>query len=184
MKNQRICVFCASSFGGDPAYAQAAGEMGALIGKQGRDLVYGSSLYGLMGVVATAAQQNGSHVTGVNITKFNFPDRVQNEDEYIVTETLQQRKVKMLELSDAFIALPGGIGTLDEMCEILAMLQLHLCRQPIGFLNVKGFYEPFRAFIDHMVAAGFLKLEDAELVILRDTPEEMLKALDEAAERM
>ena len=180
MLKKRICVFCASSFGQDPAYTEAAKEVGRLLGQQQRELVYGSSLYGLMGAVATAAQENGCHVTGVNIVKFDFPDRVQNEDEYIVTKTLQDRKVKMLEISDAFIALPGGIGTLDELCEILAMLQLHQTDKPIGLLNVKGYYDALAAFVRHMVEEGFLKEADEKLLIIRDNAGELLHALDEA----
>ena len=165
--------------GKDDAYARAAAELGCLIGTQGRDLVYGSSRYGLMGVVADAAQQAGSHVTGVNITRFDFADRVQNENLYIVTKTLQERKVKMLELSDAFIALPGGIGTLDELCEILAMLQLHQTQKPLGLLNVNGFYDPLVRFVHHMAEEGFLKEADRELLIVRDKAEELLRAMDE-----
>ncbi|MBR6525586.1 MAG: TIGR00730 family Rossman fold protein [Clostridia bacterium] len=180
MLKKNICVFCASSFGGDPVYTQVAGHLGTVLGQQGRNLVYGSSHYGLMGVVADAAQQQGSHVTGVNITKFDFADRVQNEDTYIVTKTLQERKVKMLELSDAFIALPGGIGTLDELMEILAMLQLHQTDKPIGLLNVKGFYDPFVQFVGRMQEEGFLKAEDQKYLIVREDAEELLRALDEA----
>ena len=174
-----IGVFCASSFGNDAVYTRSAEELGALIGRQGRDLVYGSSHYGLMGVVADAAQQQGSHVTGVNITKCDFPDRFQNEDTYIVTSTLQERKVKMLALADAFVALPGGIGTLDELAEILAMLQLHQTDKPIGLLNVKGFYDPFVQFVHRMHEEGFLKTADLKYLIVRDRAEELLRALDE-----
>ena len=178
MFKKRVCVFCASSFGSDPVFKEAASHLGRVLGQQKRDLVYGSSLYGLMGAVAIAAREHGCHITGVNITKFNFPERVQNEDEYIVTKSLQDRKVKMLELSDAFIALPGGIGTLDEMCEILAMLQLHQTDKPIGLLNIKGFYDPFVRFVHHMVEEGFLKEKDEQLLIVREDAEELLAALD------
>lgn len=179
-KKLAITVFCGSGQGNDPIYAETAATLGKTLAQQGRRLIYGAGNRGLMGSVATAACECGGHVTGVNITRFSNPKYIMQVDENIVTETIQDRKMRMLELCDAMVVLPGGIGTLDEMFEVLSMLQLGLTDKPLGILNVNGFYDPLLLFINQLQQSGFFHEKYAKILIVRDTVEELLKALDEA----
>lgn len=178
MKKEKITVFCGSADGSDPIYAQAALELGQTLAQQGRSLIYGAGNRGLMGSVARSAAEHGGHVTGVNMTRFQNPQYQMPVNENIMTETIQERKLQMIQMCDACIALPGGIGTMDEIFEVLSMLQLGLTTHPIGLLNVNGFYDVFVQLTEQLKATGFLKEKYAHIIIVRDTVQELLDALD------
>ncbi|MBM3736852.1 MAG: TIGR00730 family Rossman fold protein [Acidobacteria bacterium] len=174
----RVCVFCGSGFGRNPAYRTAAGEVGRLIAARGGGLVYGGSHLGLMGVVADAAAAGGAPVTGV------MPEvLVQKEAAHTsladlrITASMHERKAAMADMADAFLALPGGIGTLDELCEIIAWAQLGIHSKPIGLLDVDGYWEPFRALLGHAIAEGFIKEKHRDLVRYDSDPGRLLSGL-------
>lgn len=154
---QSIAVFCGSNFGASEEFANGARALGSALGKAGIKLIYGGTTKGLMGVVADAALSAGGEVHGV------ITARLQEKGHshagltfYEVTQTLRERKQRMAELADAFIALPGGIGTMEEFMEVWTMNQLSEIDKPIGLLNTRGFFDSFLAFIDHMVVEKFL----------------------------
>jgi uncharacterized protein (TIGR00730 family) len=155
---QRICVFCGSAIGARPVYAEAARQLGALLARRGLGLVYGGGSVGLMGVLANAALANGGEVIGV-IPEFLFKREIEHRGatEMRVVGTMHERKALMADLSDGFIALPGGYGTLDEFCEIITWAQLGLHRKPVGLLNVAGYFDSFLAFLDHTTNEGFVQ---------------------------
>jgi uncharacterized protein (TIGR00730 family) len=155
---QSICVFCGANSGTDPVYVQATEAAGQYLAQRGIRLVYGGGNVGLMGVLADAALAHGGWVTGV-IPHFLAQWEVahRNLSELIFTETMHERKARMAELSEGFVALPGGFGTLDELFEILTWAQLGIHQKPIGLLNVGGYFDPLLTLIDAMVERGFLK---------------------------
>lgn len=173
---QRICVFCGSSIGARPVYAEAARQVGALLARRGLGLVYGGGSVGLMGVLADAALSAGGEVIGV-IPEFLFKREIEHRGatEMRVVGSMHERKALMADLADGFIALPGGYGTLDEFCEIITWAQLGLHRKPVGLLNVAGYFDSFLAFLDHTTAEGFVQpnyralvLDDADAARLLD----------------
>jgi uncharacterized protein (TIGR00730 family) len=157
-KIHSLCVYCGSSSGNHPDYVVQARAFGAEMARRGISLVYGGGKVGLMGTVADAVLAGGGKVIGV-IPRQLVELEVAHAGltELQVVETMHQRKTRMFELSDAFVALPGGFGTMDEMFEMLTWAQLGLHRQPCGFLNVRGYYDGLRGMVDHMVAEGFVK---------------------------
>ena len=166
-----ICVYCGSSNGNNQIYIQAAKTLGQQLAKAGIGLVYGGGTRGIMGAVSQAVKANGGHVTGI-IPKFLLDIEAHKKDknlydEFILTETMHERKQKMFERSDAFLALPGGIGTLEEIVEITTWAQLERHQKPIGFVNVNSFWNPMITLLDHMKSEGFLhiKNEIAPLII-------------------
>lgn len=153
-----LCVYCGSSSGKHPEYAEQARAFGAEMAKRGIALVYGGGKVGLMGVIADAVLAGGGKVIGV------IPRQLVDREvahagltELQVVETMHQRKTRMFELSDAFVALPGGFGTLDEMFEMLTWSQLGLHSYPCAFLDVRAYYAPLRSMMDHMVGEGFVR---------------------------
>ncbi|WP_275291083.1 TIGR00730 family Rossman fold protein [Amycolatopsis sp. La24] len=161
----RICVFCGSAQGFSPEYAEAAAGVGKLLAQRGIGLVYGGASVGTMGVVANAALAAGGEVIGV------IPEVLSNVEiahggltELHVVADMHQRKAKMAALSDAFVALPGGVGTLEELFEVWTWAQLGIHRKPIGLLDVAGYYSPLVAFADQMLEKGFLRPETRELI--------------------
>ena len=152
-----ITVYCGSGMGDNPHYEQAARELGAWIADNGHALVYGGSAVGLMGVVSGAVLAHGGHVTGVE-PRFFIESGIAHHDitQLIAVDTMSERKAKMIELGEAFVALPGGIGTLEEISEIMSRIRLRLTAAPCIFLNIDGFYDTFRAFLDELLAAGFV----------------------------
>jgi len=172
MKN--ICVFCGSSPGADPAYLQMANKLGEEIASRGLGLVYGGSNLGLMGTVAKSALDGGSHVTGI-MPKV-FEGRVQHPrlTELIITDTMHQRKAKMFEISDGFIALPGGFGTFEELLEILTWSQIGYSSKPCGILNVNGYYDELLKFFDKSVEMRFVKQEHRNAIIVDTDPKNIL----------
>jgi uncharacterized protein (TIGR00730 family) len=167
-----VCVFCGSSPGARPAYAAVASEAGRLIASRGYTVVYGGGRVGLMGTVADAALTAGGRVIGV-IPQMLFDREVAHTSltELHVVASMSERKVRMMEMSDAFLALPGGIGTMDELFEAWTWTQLALQRKPCGLLNVESYYDALLAFLDGTVAEGFLSARHrAALVVDTDLP--------------
>lgn len=154
----RICVYCGSSSGRDPAYGELARALGDALVQRGVSLVYGGGKVGLMGILADAVLAAGGHVTGV-IPKQLVELEVAHPalSELLVVDTMHQRKTRMFELSDGFIALPGGFGTMDEMFEMLTWAQLGLHGYPCAYLDTLGYYAHLRALMDQMVEASFLR---------------------------
>jgi len=157
MKNiNSLCVFCGSRFGNDPAYEQTARELGAVMADKGIRLIYGGGGIGLMGVVANAVMENGGEVIGV-IPKFLDEMEVGKLDitKLIITNNMHERKSKMFELSDGFISLPGGLGTLDETFEIMTWKQLKVHSKPVIILDVSGYWSELSALINALISKGF-----------------------------
>jgi uncharacterized protein (TIGR00730 family) len=162
-----ICVFCGASPGRDPRYAVAAAAVGADLARRGIELVYGGGRLGLMGTLADAALAAGGRVTGV--IPSGLVDRElahPGVSELRIVATLHERKAVMAELADAFIALPGGLGTLEELAEVLSWAQLGLHTKPIGALDVGGFWEPLVGHLDHAAAEGFVSPAHRGLLIV------------------
>lgn len=170
-----ICVYAASSVKLAPEYHAQATRLGQLIGQAGYTLIYGAGDIGLMGAVARAVHVYNGRVIGVVPERLNKPGIVYPEtDELIVTETMRERKAWMEERADAFIVLPGGYGTLEEMLEIIVLRQLFYTQKPLVLLNTKGAYDAFITFIDHLVDESFIKQEHRKLFHTVDHPEAAL----------
>lgn len=173
-----ICVYCGSSDKLHPAYLEAARQMGAAISRRGIGIVYGAGSTGLMGAVADGALQAGGQVTGVIPVYFNTPKLAHSGLTRLeVVDTIHQRKARMAELADAFIALPGGFGTLEELFEILTWAQIGLHQKPVGLLNARRYYDPLLAMVDHARSEGFIYAEHRALFTAAEQPEELLDAL-------
>jgi uncharacterized protein (TIGR00730 family) len=176
-----ICVFCGSSPGNDPAYAEAARQLGKRIGEGGHRLVFGAGNIGLMGEVARAARDAGADVIGV-LPAFlrHLEPPLKSAEELIITPDLQQRKSRMLAMSDAFILLPGGLGTMDEYFEVVTTAQLSVHRKPVVVIDVKHYFQPLKALMDHMVAHGFARPEVFAHYAFVKTPEEAMRTVSSA----
>jgi uncharacterized protein (TIGR00730 family) len=155
---QSVCVFCASSNGAQPIFLEAATELGRSIAERGWHLVYGGADVGLMGALADAALAHGGAITGV------IPNALVSREiahrgltELIEVSSMHERKAQMAERANAFLVLPGGLGTLDEMCEILSWAGLGIHQKPVVLVNIAGYWDPFLATLDAAVAAGFLR---------------------------
>jgi uncharacterized protein (TIGR00730 family) len=173
-----VAVFCGSSFGTDPAYAEAARLTGRTLAERDIDVVYGGGHVGLMGTVADAALEAGGKVVGV------IPRQLDDRElshagvsELHVVESMHERKQLMADLSDAFIALPGGAGTLEEIAEQWTWAQLTIHAKPSGFLDVAGFWAPMRQMLDTMVSSGFVRAEQSGIVTFDDDLDALLEAL-------
>lgn len=173
-----ICVFCGSSVGFNSVYADSAKELGKLIGEQGHTLVYGGGNVGLMGIVADAVLANGGNVIGV-IPEFLMQREVGHYGltKLEIVPSMHERKKRMADLSDAFIAMAGGWGTLDETAEILTWKQLELITQPVGILNTNGFFDALISQMHTMVQEGFLKPTNLESVKIHTSPSNLLSLL-------
>lgn len=176
---KRVCVFCGSNSGANPAYARVAAELGQLLAKRGMTLVYGGGNVGLMGVVADAALAAGGEVIGI-IPEAMLKWEVGHQalTELKVVASMHERKAAMAELADAFIALPGGIGTLEEVFEVWTWGQLGMHAKPLGFLDVAGYYERLHAFLDHMAAEGFVKARHRAMAAVHFDPAALLAELE------
>lgn len=175
---ERICVFCGSNPGAEPAYAEAAVDLGRLLAGRGLTLIYGGGHVGLMGVLADAALAAGGRVTGV------IPEALAAKElahggltDLVVVSSMHERKALMSELSDAFIALPGGIGTLEEWFEVWTWSQLGFQPKPCGMLNVAGYYDHLLAFLDHMTAERFLSPPHRLMAIVENRADRLLDRL-------
>ena len=175
---RRLCVFCGSTTGTDPRYRHAAAELGRLLASRGLGLVFGGGSVGLMGVVADAALAEGGDVVGV-IPHALAARELAHRDvgDMRVVPSMHARKALMAELSDGFVALPGGLGTLEELFEIATWGQLGIHRKPVGVLNVAGYYDPLTALLDHAVAEGFVSAENRRLVVVDDSAASLLDRL-------
>ena len=174
----RLCVFCGSSPGTNPAITAATEALGSLLVHEGIELVYGGGSVGLMGLLADTVLAGGGRVTGV-IPVGLFTREVGHPGitELVEVASMHERKATMYERSDAFVALPGGLGTLEELAEITTWGQLGLHRKPVGVLNVDRFYDPLLALLDRAVADRLLKTTNRALLVDRTTPGELLQAL-------
>ena len=175
---RRVCVFCGASIGRRPEYAGAARAFGATCARRGLGVVYGGGRVGLMGTVADAALAAGGEVVGV------IPQELVDRElahgglaELRVVDSLHERKALMAELSDAFVALPGGFGTLDELAEQLTWSQLGLHAKPVGLLDVAGFWRPLVALARHMADEGYVREADLRAVVVADDPDALLDGL-------
>ena len=179
-KINSVAVYCGSSLGKDKIFMDMAVALGKAIHQQGLNLVYGGGNIGLMGVIANTVLQLGGKVTGV-LPHFLNKKEIGNLDiqELILVNSMHERKQKISEISDAFIAMPGGFGTLEELSEMLTWAQLGLAKKPIGLFNVNGFYDLLLGHFDKMVSAGFLKVENRNMLIDDDDPEKLLAKLYE-----
>ena len=175
---QSITVFCGSSLDAPEKYARAAEEAGRVIARQGRKLVYGSSSMGLMGRVALGARQAGGYVIAVNVELFRDIPYKMETDEYMVESTMQTRKVKLIELGDGCIALPGGLGTLDEVTEVLCMNQIGVTDKPVGLLNVDGYFDGFLVQLRRAVADHLMPQADLDRLCVSPDAEELLRLMD------
>lgn len=180
MKLERVCVYAGSSTGTDAGYSLAAAELARSLVARGHGIVYGGGRVGLMGVVADTAIELGGEVIGV-IPETLVAQEVahRNLTELRVVGSMHERKALMSQLSDAFVALPGGIGTVDELVEAMTWTQLGLHRKPCALLNVSGYYDKLVAFLDHAVTEQFLTPEDRRLLLVVDRPEALINALGE-----
>ena len=175
---RKVCVYCGSKSGGDPVYAAAARDLGRLLAEQSRTLVFGGGSVGLMGHIADAVLQHDGQVIGV------IPHALSGEEllhpkvqQMHVVADMHARKAQMAELADAFIAMPGGFGTMEELFEVLTWAQLGFHAKPTGFLNTGGYYNLLLQFIDQSVEAGFLQPRNRDLFIVEDDPERLLQRL-------
>ena len=173
-----VAVFCGSNFGNSNAYADGARRLGQALAEAGITLVYGGTTKGLMGVVADALINAGGTAHGVITEQLRqrghlHPDLQRSE----IVATLRNRKERMAELADAFIAMPGGIGTTEEMMEVWTMNQLSEIDKPVGLLNIADFYQPFLAFIDHMVTCKFLPPEHRHSICVDPDPALLIEQL-------
>jgi hypothetical protein len=173
-----ICVYCGSSPGKDPAFLRAAQEVGTLIAKRGLTLIYGGGNVGLMGALADTVLAAGGRVVGV------IPDHLVRWEvghngltERHVVESMHERKAKMASLADGFLALPGGVGTLEEIIEVFVWMQLGLHAKPCALLNVNGYYDPLVKFLAHMTESRFLRPEQLSQLIVAREPSEALDRL-------
>jgi uncharacterized protein (TIGR00730 family) len=173
-----VCVFCGSSLGNEQSYTQAAKDLGRTLAKSKINLVYGGGKVGLMGVVADAVLDSGGEVTGV-IPDFLFQLEVAHLGitKLEIVQTMHERKKRMADLSDGFIAMPGGWGTLDELAEILTWKQLGLVHQPVGILNTNHFFSPLLAQFNQMTSSGFLKEVNNRSLMVSESPVELLTLL-------
>lgn len=173
-----VCVYCGSRQGSDPAYAQAAREVGAAIGRRGWELVYGGGKVGLMGVVADAVLEHGGRVVGV-IPRILMEREVGHRGlhELHVVETMHQRKQMMAERAGAFLALPGGIGTMEELFEVWTWRQIGYHDQPVGLLNVSGYYDALLSFLQRSVDSGFLAAAQMQALDVDHRPQALLDTL-------
>jgi uncharacterized protein (TIGR00730 family) len=177
----RLCVFCGSRTGHRPIYADQARRLGEALAARQLGLVYGGGHIGLMGVLADAMLQAGGEVIGVIPRSLVERELAhQGLSELRVVATMHERKAVMADLAEAFIALPGAYGTADEFFEILTWAQLGLHAKPIGLLNVAGFFDPLRTWLDHALQEGFLKPVDRQLLLEADEPAALLDLLLQA----
>ncbi len=176
----KICVFCGSSDGNDLAITDAAVKLGEIFAERNITLVYGAAKIGVMGTIAKSVLDNSGKVIGI-IPNFLKKKEVVHLGltELITTENMHERKLKMHEQSDGFIALPGGMGTLEELFEIITWLQLGLHQKPIGLLNINGFYNDLIKMLETMVRKGFLSMDNYNLLLVDSDTNRLLKKMEE-----
>lgn len=171
----RVCVFCGTNAGARPPYGVAARELGRVLAEQNIELVYGGASVGIMGELADSVQEHGGHVTGI------IPQQLMEKEaahtgirDLIVVASMHQRKSQMADMSDGFIALPGGIGTLEGFFEILTWGQLGIHAKPSGILNIEGYFDGLTGFLDHAVQEGFFTQAHRDAILVESTPAKLL----------
>ena len=177
-KIKSIAVFCGSNFGVRPIYKDAAIELGQVLADQGIALIYGGTDTGLMGVVADAVLDSGGRVVGITYQRLH--DRGQSHSklsELEITKDRRQRRARMIELADAFIALPGGLGTLEELFEVATLTQIGEHLKPCGVLNIDSFYTPLQEQLNRAVSEEFMKPQHRDMILIQSTPESLLDGL-------
>jgi len=181
-KIRKICVYCGSGPGIDPAFVESARAFGALLAKDGIGLVFGGGSVGMMGSIAESVHEHGGEVTGI-IPEFLVAREhaMRGAHNLIVTRDMHERKRKMFEMADAFVAMPGGIGTLEEIVEQITWVQLGRHRKPILLANIKRFWDPLCALIDHMKALEFIRHDLSFDLLVADNVEDILPMLKNAA---
>ncbi|MGH7659483.1 MAG: TIGR00730 family Rossman fold protein [Vulcanimicrobiaceae bacterium] len=174
----RLCVFCGSSGGNDPRFAQAAIDLGTLMAQRRIGIVYGGGRVGLMGLLADAARAAGGEVIGI------IPQALAEREiahsgltELRIVDSMHERKALMGDLSDGFVALPGGFGTLEEFCEVITWSQLGIHSKPCGILNVAGYFNHLIAMFDYAVSQGFITVEKRGIVLEAERPEEIIERM-------
>ena len=174
-----ICIYCGSSDNIHPDYLNAASEMGKAVAQYGLKLIYGAGSTGLMGAVANGALEAGGEVIGVIPSYFNTPQLAHNHLTRLeVVDTIHQRKARLAELADAFIALPGGYGTFEELFEILTWAQIGLHKKPVGLLNTRHYFDLLLAMVEQARKEGFIYEEHRALFTYDERPDILLRALD------
>ncbi len=175
---KKIAIFCGASIGFNPVYAKAAHDLGVFLARQGIEIIFGGGKFGMMGAIADAALKEGGKVRGV------IPDFLKLEEiehtgvhEMITSQNMSDRKMTISKIVDAYMALPGGFGTLDELMEVLTLGQLQIEYKPIGILNTNGFFNPLITQFDLMVKEGFLKPENRAMVLESDNIEKLFEMM-------
>jgi hypothetical protein len=175
---KKICIFCGSSMGFNPIYKEKAAELGRVLADNGCELLFGGGSVGLMKVIADVMMEHGCKVTGT-ITKHLLDMHVGHDgiDELIVVDTMAERKKILEDMADGFIALPGGIGTMDEFFEAYVLSQLRVFDKPVALYNVNGYYDGIVQFIDHIADEGFMRREHADNLIVSDDAADLLEKM-------
>lgn len=175
MSIQNVCVYCGSNAGRQPIYTEVAQQLGRALAERGIGLVYGGASVGIMGVVADAVMAAGGRVTGI------IPDALMKKElahlslsELVVVDSMHQRKTLMAERADGFIAMPGGVGTLEEIFETWTWAQLGFHKKPVGLLNVAGYYDQLAGFLDHTVAESFMQPQHRAMLAIESDPVRLL----------
>ncbi|GJL62703.1 MAG: cytokinin riboside 5'-monophosphate phosphoribohydrolase [Nitrospirales bacterium] len=177
---KRLCVFCGSTKGSQAVYEQAARQLGQLLVQREIGLVYGGGNIGLMGVIAETVFQAGGEVIGIIPAALAEKELAFQElTDLRIVQTMHERKALMEQLSDGFMALPGGYGTLEEICEMVTWAQLNIHHKPCGLLNVQGFYDSLLAFMDHQVQQGFVTSNNRALILQDQDPIRLLDQMNE-----
>ena len=173
-----LCVYCGSSDGYVASHAAAAHDLGIYLANKRINLVYGGTAVGLMGIIANTVLKKGGTVTGVTTEHFHAAGITHDGvTQSVITPDMHSRKAEMMRHADAFVALPGGIGTLEEVAEVLTWAHIGHHGKPVGFLNVDGFYNPLIQMLDQMVASGFYRQEQRDALVIAETPADLLKQL-------
>ena len=174
----KVCVFCGSSMGNDPRYKEAAEQLGEVLARYDCSLYYGGASVGLMKIIADKMLENGKEVVGI-IPKLITDMEIAHEGvtKMIETESMSERKLMLIEEADAFIAMPGGFGTLDEIFEVVVLNQLRVTDKPIALYNTLNYYDKMIEFIDHAVSQGFIRKEHRDNIIVSDNPEILFREL-------
>jgi uncharacterized protein (TIGR00730 family) len=181
-KIQKICVYCGSGPGTDPAFIEAARAFGAILAKNRIGLVFGGGSVGMMGAIAKSVMEHGGQVVGIIPEFLVTRERaLRGTDELIVTRDMHERKRKMFEMADAFVAMPGGIGTLEELVEQITWVQLGRHRKPILLANIEGFWQPLCALIDHMKSLEFIRGDLNFDLLVAEKVDDILPMLQKAA---
>lgn len=175
---RRICVYCGSNFGARPVYAEAARELGGELSRRGLELVYGGACRGLMGLLADAVLAGDGKAIGIIPQKLvDLEVAHRGLTDLRIVKSMHERKALMIELADAFIALPGGLGTLEEFCEVVTWTQLGLHQKPHGLLNIAGYYDPLLTFLDHAMVERFVSPQHRQTIIAETKPLPLLDRL-------